>query len=234
MQAREHIPVNVSMGIITKYGGKEMIQHSFDYDRGVLTAIQGHKDNQYLAEQLTDSHIKEILQKINTYAPNVCLHCIYTAIYASAMASKLGYDRFTIAEITKGCLVHDLGKISIPPVILNKPNVLTDNELSTIKLHPEYGYLQTRDIFSKTVNDIVLMHHEKLDGSGYPKGLKEDQIPEYVQIVTIADEYEALTGERCYKKVYTHYEAIEELIEESKYGKINKKFIDLIDKDWIK
>lgn len=190
-----------------------------------------HRENKYLAVQMLDKNIKSIIERINKYSPNVGMHCVYTAIYASTIAEKLGYEDSLIHQITAGSLIHDLGKISMPADILNKAAPLTQKEFEIIKFHPQFGYIQIEDMFGPVIKNIVLLHHEKLDGTGYPNSLT--QIPEYVQIVTVADEYDALTSERCYKKTFTSEKALEELKDEVRKGKLNAKIVNSICEGWL-
>ena len=109
-------------------------------------------------------------------------------------------------------LLHDIGKIAIDENILNKPGKLTDEEWEEVKRHPEIGYR-----ILSTVNDMsemagyVLAHHEKWNGTGYPKGLKGEEIPLQSRIITIADSYDAMTSERSYRNALSEEDAIEEL-----------------------
>ena len=192
-----------------------------------------YRENKYLVQQLLDENIKTILERINNCAPNVCLHCIYTAVYASVIAEKMGYEDEMIQKITAGCLIHDLGKISVIPPILNKQGKLSEAELEIMHFHPQFGSIQTVNKFGKVVNDIVLMHHEKLDGSGYPNHLDKTEIPEYVQIATVADEFDALTSDRCYKTKLTPGEASAILREEARIGKLNPEIVDIIGDGWL-
>lgn len=192
-----------------------------------------YRENKYLVQQLLDENIKEILERINNCASNVCLHCIYTAVYASVIAEKMGYDDDMIQKITAGCLIHDLGKISVVPAILNKQGALTEKEYEIMRYHPQFGSIQVMNQFGKVVNDIVLMHHEKLDGSGYPNHLTAKDIPEYVQIATIADEFDALTSDRCYKNKLTPSEASAILRAEAESGKLDPKIVDIIGDGWL-
>ena len=192
-----------------------------------------YRENKYLVQQLLDENIKEILERINNCASNVCLHCIYTAVYASVIAEKMGYDDDMIQKITAGCLIHDLGKISVVPAILNKQGTLTEKEYEIMRYHPQFGSIQVMNQFGKVVNDIVLMHHEKLDGSGYPNHLTAESIPEYVQIATVADEFDALTSDRCYKNKLTPSEASAILRAEAKAGKLDPKIVDIIGDGWL-
>ena len=115
-------------------------------------------------------------------------------------------------EIKLAGLMHDIGKIGISETILNKPNNLNTNDWVEVKRHPEIGYriLSSVNEFSQIAN-YVLEHHEKWDGTGYPKGLKGDEISLQARIIAVADSYDAMTKERTYRKALSKEEAIAEL-----------------------
>lgn len=108
--------------------------------------------------------------------------------------------------------LHDIGKIAIDDAILNKPGKLDEREWEQIKRHPEIGYriLSTSPEYAEIAQDI-LSHHERYDGKGYPRGLKESNIPIRARIITIADSYDAMVSERPYRKPLTHQQAIDEI-----------------------
>lgn len=124
--------------------------------------------------------------------------------------------------IIKTSAMHDLGKIAIPDSILGKPGKLTPKEFEYIKIHPQKSYEIVGRIlealndeqFQRVAENIALYHHEKYDGSGYPKGLKGDEIPLEARLMAIADVYDALVSKRCYKEAMSHEKAYE-IIEES-------------------
>lgn len=149
-----------------------------------------------------------------------------TAIYSTMIADSYTQDLDILKKITIGALVHDVGKAAIAKNVLEKKGKLTDTEMKLIRKHCVIGAEMIADMFDKEVQQIVLMHHEKLDGSGYPLGTTE--IPSYVQLVTVADIYDALVSNRCYKKAYSHEKAIEMLRKEAVQNKINKKYVERI------
>jgi putative nucleotidyltransferase with HDIG domain len=108
-----------------------------------------------------------------------------------------------------GALLHDVGKIAVSPDILNKPGRLTSEEWALMRSHPEAGVELLRGIeFPEDVLPIVLHHHEKWDGTGYPHGLAGEAIPVSARILGIADVYDALTTDRSYKPGMPHHEAV--------------------------
>ena len=125
-----------------------------------------------------------------------------------------------IALITTASSLHDIGKIYIPEEILNKPGRLTDEEFKIMKTHSELGASIIRDMrfpqnhpLVHTAWEICRWHHERWDGKGYPDGLKGEEIPISAQVVSIADVYDALTSERCYKKAFDHDTAIKMILD---------------------
>ncbi len=133
-------------------------------------------------------------------------------------------DKYEIREtdivlISSLAAMHDLGKIKIPESILNKPGKLTEEEWALMKTHTTEGDKMLSDEsfdqnskFVRTARTICRHHHEKYDGNGYPDGLKGDEIPISAQVVSIADVYDALTSDRCYKKAFSHERAMEMIL----------------------
>lgn len=126
-----------------------------------------------------------------------------------------------ISLISVASALHDIGKIAIPDEILNKPGRLTNEEFAIMKTHSMLGAnilselpAEMRDApLVKVAYEICRWHHERYDGRGYPDGLKGDDIPISAQVVAMADVYDALTSERCYKKAFTHKEALKMILE---------------------
>ena len=136
-----------------------------------------------------------------------------------------------IALIRTASSLHDIGKISIPTEILNKPGRLTQEEFEIMKTHSQIGSdmlsslkLGKKDPLIQVSYEICRWHHERWDGRGYPDGLKGDEIPLSAQVVSLADVYDALTSERCYKKAIPHEEAMQ-MILDGKCGAFNPKLL---------
>lgn len=139
-------------------------------------------------------------------------HCQRLASYATALGRAVGLGVEDLAALHRGGYLHDLGKIAIPDAILLKTDKLTDIEYRRIQDHPLIGDRLCGELRSlRQVRPIVRHHHERLDGSGYPDGLKGDEIPLLAQIIGIVDVYDAITTDRPYKPAATLDRAFEEL-----------------------
>ncbi|WP_136526991.1 HD domain-containing phosphohydrolase [Geomonas ferrireducens] len=136
-------------------------------------------------------------------------HCDRVATLALRLAERLGISEDTQQEIRYGSWLHDCGKIGVPEAILNAERALTEEEFSIVMKHPEWGCEVVRKAnLSKTVQEIVLYHHERYDGKGYPFGLAGDKIPLEAQIVATADICDALTMDRPYRKGFDRDELL--------------------------
>ena len=128
------------------------------------------------------------------------------------VASTYGVEDSALQEIEHGALLHDIGKLKIPDSILWKPTRLDDSEWITMKKHPEYGYELLRNLeFLNGAAELVLSHHEKFDGSGYPRGLRGDQISLGARIFCIVDAVDAMIYKRPYNQPVTFPEAASEI-----------------------
>ena len=139
-----------------------------------------------------------------------------------------------ISMISSLSALHDIGKIKIPEAILNKPGKLTDEEWELMKSHSIEGDLLLKNAeldqnskFVRTARGICRWHHEKWDGKGYPDGLSGDDIPIAAQVVSMADVYDALTSERCYKKAFTHEKALS-MIQNGECGAFNPLLLECL------
>uniref|UniRef100_C6E4V4 Response regulator receiver modulated metal dependent phosphohydrolase n=1 Tax=Geobacter sp. (strain M21) TaxID=443144 RepID=C6E4V4_GEOSM len=136
-------------------------------------------------------------------------HCDRVATLAMKIAERLGVSEEIKQEIRYGSWLHDCGKIGVPEAILNAERGLTDEEFQVVMKHPEWGCEVVRKAnLSKTVQNIVLYHHERYDSKGYPHKLDGDRIPIEAQIVATADICDALTMDRPYRKGFTRDETI--------------------------
>ena len=132
-------------------------------------------------------------------------------MYSTKICEKLKLSNEIIDNLQLASLFHDIGKCHVPKEILNKPSALTDEEYNYIKKHCIDGGKIVKDKFNDRIVNIVEQHHERLDGTGYPKGLKSEEILIEAKIIAVADTYDAITSDRAYRKSNSPDYAIKEL-----------------------
>jgi HD-GYP domain-containing protein (c-di-GMP phosphodiesterase class II) len=175
-------------------------------------------DNQMYREKLKfgktmrNETIETVLRNINFKYDREQIHTERVSQYCEAIAVEMGLSEKEVSDIKIAGSLHDIGKIMIPPELLNKPGKLTDEEYAIVKRHPETGYqiLKSVDEYVSLAK-YLLYHHERWDGKGYPEGLSGDAIPLQARIIAVADAYEAMTASRPYQKSKTTDEAKAEL-----------------------
>lgn len=170
-----------------------------------------------LSEILSHPDTLVSLGAIGSVDESTLEHSVNATVYAICLGVQLGYGRDRMKELAEGTLLHDIGKTVLDQAILFKSQKLTEPEFELIKTHSAQGYeiLKKMPDISESSRQIALCHHERLDGSGYPNGIKGNEIPEFSRIAAIVDVYEALTADRCYRKAMSPYHALEILSEES-------------------
>jgi HD-GYP domain-containing protein (c-di-GMP phosphodiesterase class II) len=140
-------------------------------------------------------------------------HSVNVAVLAGIIGMAKGYNRYQLEELGVGALLFDIGMAQIPKELLNRNGPLTAEERKLIEKHTEAGFQLLRGQFDISIVSAhcALQHHERYNGTGYPRGLKKNEIHEYAQIVALADVFDALVSSRSYRKRYTPNEAIEYL-----------------------
>jgi diguanylate cyclase (GGDEF)-like protein/putative nucleotidyltransferase with HDIG domain len=167
-------------------------------------------------QKLTKRTNESLIEAVFAFAKTIELkdqytgeHVEKTVQYATEIARELNLPSEEIERIKQAAVLHDLGKIGISEKILVKPAKLTKEEFDEIKKHPQIGVDIIRPIkFLHSIIPIILSHHERWDGKGYPHGLKKEEIPIGARVVAIADVYQALTSNRPYRKAYSQEEAL--------------------------
>ncbi len=155
-------------------------------------------------------------------------HSLQVALYSISIGMANQYNHQQLIELGLGALLHDIGKTKIPTAFLEKSSALTNEEYELVKKHTTYGFdiLRKEQGISLLSAHVAFQHHERLNGSGYPRGLKSEDIHEYAKIVAIADVYDALTSDRVYRKPVLPHEVLEYLY--SNAGKeYDRKLLDL-------
>ena len=174
----------------------------------------------YRIMEFEDRYRKQVLAMACTLVSLVDLRDAYTgghssrvAGYARTTAVRLGFRDSEVDSVVMAALLHDIGKISVPDHVLLKRGGLTTEEFAHIRKHPELGWMALKNIDDfKSISLTVLHHHERMDGGGYPGGLKTNEIPLGSRIIAVADSYDALTTDRPYRLARTQAQAIEELL----------------------
>jgi diguanylate cyclase (GGDEF)-like protein len=156
--------------------------------------------------------IDAIIQTLYEKSPREQAHALRVASYCKDMAKAMQFSEERVTEIGVAGMLHDIGKIAIEAAILNKPGKLDQNEWLEIKRHPEIGYNILNSVDElKNVAYWILCHHERLDGTGYPRGVLDKQIPIEAKIISVADAFDAMTKDRPYQKELEISEAIAQL-----------------------
>lgn len=155
-----------------------------------------------------------LAQTVELKDPYTRGHCDRVASYAVRLAQAVGLPEEIINDIKHGGWLHDCGKIGVPEGILNYPGCLSEEDLETVKQHPYWGSEVARQArMSDTVINIILYHHERFDGKGYPAGLKGEHIPIEARIVALADVFDAIYSDRPYRKAHDFDRAVEIMCE---------------------
>ena len=146
----------------------------------------------------------------------VLVHGKRVAKLACAIAKELKYCNDGIKHISLAAIVHDIGKIQIPAEIINKPGVLDDNEVVVIRKHSEFGYRLLMDMKPESIiAEVALQHHERLDGSGYPFGLRAKDINPVTRIIAVADVIETMVSPQVYRPALSINAVLEEIKQNS-------------------
>ncbi|MBQ0138484.1 MAG: HD-GYP domain-containing protein [Kurthia sp.] len=157
------------------------------------------------------NEIVTVLSDAFIYDEYIYQHSLQVTIYSISIARKMGYNSEEIRQIGIGAMLHDVGKMLIPYEILNKPGRLTSEEFEIMKNHARYGFdlLRSLHTISLLSAHCAFQHHERLDGSGYPRGLIDFEIHPYAKIIAVADVFDAVTSNRVYRNKMLPSEGIE-------------------------
>lgn len=176
-----------------------------------------------------DDEVSNRLLAITSHDYYTYTHSVNVGLKSLLIAKKLlkTTDAELLRELGVGFFLHDIGKSQVDPGILNKPGKLTDEEFEIMKSHPQRGVdlLRSANSLTETARIITVQHHEKIDGSGYPYGLKGKQVHEFGQICALGDIYDALTAERSYKQGMSPFEALH-LMQNKMKGHFDEKLFN--------
>jgi len=183
------------------------------------------KAERQIIKAIKHSSLREWLTAIGCHHADSYRHCLYVTGFAVAFGMNLGMREDDQRRLTRAALLHDVGKAFMPRELLDKKGKLTVEEIGKLRLHPRLGHdaLQAQGGFPLEMLDVVLHHHEFLDGSGYPDGLRADQISDIVRLTTIADVFSALVERRAYRLAFSKDRAF--AIMESMGGKLDQQLL---------
>jgi HD-GYP domain-containing protein (c-di-GMP phosphodiesterase class II) len=207
----------------------EILGDAYDAQHNML---QIGREN-LLVKQFMEKLVRESVQKIRDREEEIALRLVWAAeakdggetgthirrigLYSAEMAKAIGWHIDDIEDIRIAATMHDVGKIAIPDVILRKPGKLSEEEFEVMKTHTILGGRildGSKAEMLHMAKDIAVSHHEKWDGSGYPRGLKGDAIPMSARIVSLVDVYDALVTKRIYKEAWTEDDAIKSMLQD--------------------
>lgn len=218
--------INVMKDLFEKPINKETIAES---KRSINKVIDGILDGNVTLSSLLE---------VTSYDYYTYTHSVDVAVYSVALAKYLGLDNHVIKKIGEAAILHDIGKTKIDIEILNKQGKLTQGEFEIMKNHPQYGYeiLKEQGENDPYILLGALQHHEKIDGTGYPKGLTLKEINPISMIIACADIFDALTTKRSYKEPLSSFEALT-IMHNQMISGLNKnileKFIKMMGKTTI-
>lgn len=171
--------------------------------------------NSIIDDILSNPDVQISLNDIGAADEYTFTHSVSTTVYSLIIANKLGYPRLMMEKLGTGALLHDMGKILLDNKVINKAGKLNEDEFEHVKQHTTLGY----EMLKKCVNltelsrIISLYHHERMDGKGYPTGTPAASLHEFARIVAIADVYDALVSDRCYRRKWSSNQAVNYLVE---------------------
>ncbi len=168
---------------------------------------------QIMDEMQNNSDTISLLTDIFVTDDYIFQHSINVTIYSIAIGMELGLSEKELSEIGTGAMLHDIGKVFIDQDILQKPEALNDEEFQVIKKHTQLGFdfLRKQIDLPLLVAHCAYQHHERLDGSGYPRGIKGDQMHRYAKLISVADVFDAVTSNRVYRDAKLPHEGLEVL-----------------------
>lgn len=205
-------PARVKLSESVKKRVSEGIQYLYNNSSSEQFTATSNNITNNLMKAINDNEAVAVdIHALKTSDEYTFKHSVDVATMSMIIAKKQGMKQDDIYNIGIAGLLHDMGKSKIPNEILNKPGKLDDDEFAIMKQHPVLGYeiLKEKNNFNPAISLAVLQHHEKMNGRGYPMGVKADKIIHYAKILSVVDVYDALVTERPYKKALSQRTAVE-------------------------
>ena len=207
----ESIELSISFGISTKNSIDEDVQEVYRSAEDLM-----YREKLLEIPSMRSGAIEAILTTLYEKDRGSEVHSRSVALYSERIAQLHGLDRQSVQEVKTAGILHDIGKIITPIHILQKQGKLTKEEYEIIKNHSEIGFRilnSTSDM--RNISYIILNHHERWDGTGYPRRVRGEDIPLKSRIIAIADAFDAMTSERNYRDIITYKEAVQEIVANS-------------------
>jgi putative nucleotidyltransferase with HDIG domain len=210
-------PEEIYQGVVNLV--TDIIQKGLQNEPVEAKIVKAHLER--LVDQMlvnSDELLSLVSSRTDLVDDYIYVHSVNVCLLSLAIGLELDYDRDKLVELAIGALLHDIGMAKVLP-IADKPTKLTPEEYEEIKKHPIYGVEILEKVYdiNTMVVYVISQHHERSDGSGYPKGFKGEQINEYARIVAIADVYDAVIHPRKYRRKMMPYDALKEVIQGKAY-----------------
>lgn len=202
-KVREH----GDMIVLTKEDEPYLLE-ALEFTKVLLHSVN---DDSFLNSDNNFNRIHQVMKKIQEKDSYTVDHSVSVSRLVEKMGIKLGYTGQKMLNLLTAAQYHDIGKIDTPNEILNKPSRLNEEEFEIMKRHVSNGEALILETFSQDIYDIIVQHHERFNGSGYPKGLKEHEICHEARIIGICDSFDAMVNLRVYKQGKTEVEALDEI-----------------------
>ena len=202
----------------TRVNCKRILRQTIeDFENHAVVDITDMSDtiHNIIDEILANPDVQISLNDISAADEYTFSHSVSTTVYSLLIAKQLNYSMQMMEKLATGTLLHDMGKVLLDKKILNKKGELSPEEFDIIKSHTTIGYdmLKKCSCLTELSRIIALQHHERMDGTGYPEGQKAGELHEFTRIVAIADVYDALVSDRCYRKRWSPNNAVNFLVE---------------------
>jgi HD-GYP domain-containing protein (c-di-GMP phosphodiesterase class II) len=214
------------------------IMNSVRFGKKIIVTEISETVDKVIDELVNNNNILGRLRRLKESDDYTFGHSLNVCMLSAMIGKWLNYNRIELKQLAFSALFHDIGKLKIPPNILNKPSKLTAEEFKIVKKHTIYGYkiLDNTVGLSKNIALGALQHHEREDGSGYPLGLKSDKIHEFAKIIAVCDIFDAMTSNRIYKEKESPF-GVAELINKNSFGILNPRislvFLNNISKFYV-
>jgi putative nucleotidyltransferase with HDIG domain len=198
----------------------EVVSEALDavrFDHTIKPEAAQHVVNELVDEVAANTNAALWLTGLKKRHGRVATHCLNVCVLSLAFARYLGFPKEELREIGMGALLHDIGLGRLPPEVIDKPGPLDEAERAGIELHPEEGMkiMKATKLLSQRVLNIILQHHERVDGSGYPGHLKKDDVDRTVRIIAICDTYDAMTTDQPWRPALLPQIALTRMMKEA-------------------